>query len=87
MVPDSVALHWTPQAHNTVNDDRGRFYFKVRNQLWLLRGDSFGGLERAQNARGLARSIINYLRRTTPRRRAVAVVLRGLRDGLGPEPR
>ena len=82
MVPDSVALHWTPQAHNTVNDDRGRFYFKVRNQLWLLRGDSFGGLERAQNARGLARSIINYVRRTTQRRRAVTVVLRGLRDGL-----
>lgn len=86
MAPRSVARHWTPQAHNTVNDDRGRFYYKVRNQLWLLRGDSFGGLERAQNARGLARSILHYLQRTRPRRRALTVVLRGLRDGLGREP-
>lgn len=86
MAPLSVAVHWTPVAHDTVNDDRGRFYYKVRNQLWLLRGDSFGGLERAQNARGLALSALRYLKQTRPRRHAIAVVARGLRDGLGREP-
>jgi rhamnopyranosyl-N-acetylglucosaminyl-diphospho-decaprenol beta-1,3/1,4-galactofuranosyltransferase len=87
VVPESTALHWTPRPYSTVTDSRERFYFKVRNQLWLLRGQSFGGLERLGYASSLLRAIGTYLRASPSRGRALVTVLRGIRDGLGPEPR
>ena len=87
VVPDSTALHWTPRPYNSVTDTRERFYFKVRNHLWLLRGRAFGGWERVGYANSLLRAIATYLRSSPSRTRALAVVLRGIRDGLGPEPR
>jgi rhamnopyranosyl-N-acetylglucosaminyl-diphospho-decaprenol beta-1,3/1,4-galactofuranosyltransferase len=87
VVPDSVALHWTPQPYNTVTDSRERFYFKVRNQLWLLRGSSFGGRERLGYGLSWLRGIAEYLRRSPSRGDAVRTVLKGLRDGLRREPR
>ncbi len=83
MVPESTAYHWTPKAYDTLTDDtRGRFYFKVRNHVWLLRGSSFRGLERAGYARSLGRACVAYVRRSPARGRAARTVLRGLRDGL-----
>ena len=79
-------MHWTPRAYDTVSDTRGRFYFKVRNHLWLLRGSSFTGLERIRYARSWARSIATYLRRSPSRKQAVGTVLKGLRDGVRREP-
>jgi rhamnopyranosyl-N-acetylglucosaminyl-diphospho-decaprenol beta-1,3/1,4-galactofuranosyltransferase len=87
VVPASVALHSTPRPYNTVTDTRERFYFKVRNQIWLLRGPSFGGLERVGYATSLTRGIVAYVRSSSSRGRAVLTVLRGIRDGLRPEPR
>jgi GT2 family glycosyltransferase len=87
VVPDSTALHWTPRPYNSVTDTRERFYFKVRNHLWLLRGQAFGGWERVGYANSLLRAIATYLRSSPSRGRALLVVLRGIRDGLGPEPR
>jgi GT2 family glycosyltransferase len=87
MVPESVAVHWTPRAYDTVSDTRERFYFKVRNQLWLLRGPSFAGLERLGYANSWLRGIATYLRGSAERGPAVRTVIRGLRDGLGREPR
>ena len=82
IVPESVAWHWTPQPYTTVSDARGRFYYKARNHLWLLRGDSFAGLERLMYARQYLRSIHSYLRDSPDRRLAVTTTLRGVRDGL-----
>jgi GT2 family glycosyltransferase len=86
MVPESEAVHWTPRPYDSVTDTRERFYLKVRNQLWVLRGPSFRGIERAQYARSWLRGVATYLRRSPDRRRALATVLRGLRDGLRREP-
>jgi rhamnopyranosyl-N-acetylglucosaminyl-diphospho-decaprenol beta-1,3/1,4-galactofuranosyltransferase len=86
IVPESTAVHWTPKAYDTVTDTRERFYLKVRNHLWLLRGPSFAGLERVGYARALAGAIGAYLRRSSDRPRALATVLRGVRDGLRREP-
>jgi rhamnopyranosyl-N-acetylglucosaminyl-diphospho-decaprenol beta-1,3/1,4-galactofuranosyltransferase len=86
MVPESTAFHWTPKAYDTVTDSRDRFYLKVRNHLWLLRGPSFGGLEWIGYARSLAGGIGAYLRRSDDKPRALAAVLRGVRDGLRREP-
>lgn len=87
MVPDSTVDHWTPKPHDTVTDARERFYFRARNQLWLLRGDSFTVLERLQLLITYVASVNRYLRHSRPRGAAVNTVLRGVRDGLGPEPR
>jgi rhamnopyranosyl-N-acetylglucosaminyl-diphospho-decaprenol beta-1,3/1,4-galactofuranosyltransferase len=86
MVPESSALHWTPTAYDTVTDTRERFYLKVRNHLWLLRGPSFRGLDRLGYARSLTSAIAAYLRGSSDRRAAVATVLKGVRDGLRREP-
>lgn len=86
MVPESTAHHWTPKAYDTVTDTRERFYLKVRNQLWLLRGTSFRGLERIGYAKAWLAAIGAYLRRSDDRPRALATVLKGVRDGLRREP-
>lgn len=87
MVPDSVAVHWTATAHSTLTDTRERFYYVVRNTLWLLRSGSVRGRDRGAVARAYARTLVAYLRSSRPRRSAARTVLRGLRDGFGPEPR
>lgn len=86
LVPESVAVHWTPRPYNTVTDARERFFFKVRNQLWLLRGRSFRGVERFEYGRALVTGIATYLRRSPSKRLAFFTVARGLRAGLGREP-
>lgn len=86
LVPESVAVHWTPEPYNTITDTRDRFYYKARNHLWLLRGDSFGGMERAVYASAYVRALAKYLRHSPDRRRAFTTAFRGVRDGLRPEP-
>jgi GT2 family glycosyltransferase len=86
IVPESTAFHWTPKAYDTVTDTRDRFYLKVRNQLWLLRGPSFRGLERIGYARSWLTGIGAYLRQSSDRPQALATVLKGVRDGLRREP-
>lgn len=86
LVPESVVWHWTPQPYSTLSDARDRFYYKARNHLWLLRGDSFAGLERAGYAAAYLRAIATYVRTSPDRGRALATTARGIRDGLRREP-
>lgn len=86
LAPESEVVHWTPRAYDTVTDTRGRFYFKVRNQLWLLRGSSFTGFERLRYGRSWLRGIATYLARSPSRGKALQTVLAGVRDGLRREP-
>ena len=82
LVADSIVLHATPVAHTTIADARERFYFKVRNHLWLLRGSAFGGLEWLGYAGSFVAAIATYLRHSPARGRAFVTVARGLRDGF-----
>jgi rhamnopyranosyl-N-acetylglucosaminyl-diphospho-decaprenol beta-1,3/1,4-galactofuranosyltransferase len=86
IVPESTAVHWTPTAYDTVTDSRDRFYLKVRNQLWLLRGPSFRGLERAGYAKSLVTGVGAFVAGSGDKPRAVLTVLKGVRDGLRREP-
>lgn len=86
LVPESTAWHWTSRPYRTVTDSRERFYFKVRNPLWMLRGSSFGGLERVFYARAYLQSVLAYLRGSQDKSQAVRTVARGMRDGLRREP-
>ena len=88
LVPESVTVHATAQPRDTVDDARDRFYFKARNQLWLLRsGRSFGGVERFYYGLAYLSAIRRYVAQSPSRREAVLTVARGVRDGLRREPR
>jgi rhamnopyranosyl-N-acetylglucosaminyl-diphospho-decaprenol beta-1,3/1,4-galactofuranosyltransferase len=82
VVPESIAWHWTPEAHDTVTDTRGRFYYRARNQLWVLRGSSFQGVDRVFGLVGYVKGVITYVRRSPSKSRALRTVGRGIRDGL-----
>jgi GT2 family glycosyltransferase len=81
LVPESVALHWTERAYNVVSDDRGRFYFKVRNHLWMVRGPAFTGWDVPWGYLTLFIAIRDYLRSQPSKRKALTTVASGLRDG------
>ncbi|MDX6675546.1 MAG: rhamnopyranosyl-N-acetylglucosaminyl-diphospho-decaprenol beta,3/1,4-galactofuranosyltransferase [Solirubrobacteraceae bacterium] len=86
MVPESVAWHWTPHPYDTLTDARERFYYKARNHLWLLRGSSFGGVERLGYALAYLRALWLYLRRSDDKSGALRTAGRGIRDGLRRQP-
>jgi GT2 family glycosyltransferase len=86
MVPESLVWHWTPHAYDTLTDARERFYYKARNHLWLLRGSSFGGLERVRYGIAYLRALVTYLRRSPSKSRALRTAARGIRDGLRRQP-
>ena len=84
LVPESVAWHWTPRPYDPVTDSRDRFYFYVRNHLWIFRGPGFGGLERLRYIETYLRGLLAFLRRSDSKLRAMITIGRGIRDGLRP---
>jgi rhamnopyranosyl-N-acetylglucosaminyl-diphospho-decaprenol beta-1,3/1,4-galactofuranosyltransferase len=82
MVPESIAWHWTPKPYDTLTDARERFYFKARNHLWLLRGSSFRGLERAGYAAAFVQALLTYVSQSQRKPEALRTAARGIRDGL-----
>lgn len=86
VVPDSVVEHRTRDAHTAVSASGGRFYFHVRNTLFMLRGSAWNGVEKATLLYLLATTTVAYLIGAQDHRAALQVVARGLRDGLAPLP-
>jgi len=86
VVPNSVVEHRTRAAHTAVSDSGSRFYFHVRNTLFMVRGSAWNGIEKATLLYLLATTTGAYLQGAESRHRALQVVARGLRDGLLPLP-
>lgn len=80
-VPASVAEHRTATAHRA-HQGGERFYFAVRNGLWVLRGDAFAPKEKVRHVLVVAEQVRLYLGLHRFGPRALRVVLRGVRDGL-----
>ena len=80
-VPDSVAVHKTKTAHHPYQGG-DRFYYAVRNSLWVMRGDALDPFELIGHTMLLVGQSFRYLSHERFRPRAFAVVLRGLRDGV-----
>ena len=78
LVADSVVEHRTPRPYTAVTDAGDRFYFHVRNTLYMVRGRSWSAAEKASLLYLLARTSVQYLIAGGSRR----TVLRGLRDGV-----
>lgn len=77
LVCDSVVEHRTPTPHTAVSEAGERFYFHVRNTLFMLRGTAWSPLEKLTLAYVLAVTTAQYLRAGGSAR----TVARGLRDG------
>ena len=86
LVPESVAVHETASAHTAMSAPPERFYYHVRNTLFIVTGPGRGAREKLIFAWVLVSSIAIYLRRNLSAASARAV-LRGLRDGLRRHPR
>jgi len=87
LVPDSVVLHKTKTAYTAVTDTGGRFYYHVRNTVYMLRGGSWASEEKLSLTWFLLCTTTAYLRNNHFRRESRATVARGLRDGARPAPR
>lgn len=81
LVPQSVAVHKTATAHHPYEGGQ-RFYYAVRNGLFLMRGDSLNWKEKIGWSFLMMSQLISFFGREGFRPWAVGVVARGFRDGL-----
>ncbi len=84
LVPASVSLHKTQQPYTAISTSGDRFYFHVRNTLYMLRGTAWAPREKPSLLFSLIMSVVAYLRFNRFAVRVIPVILRGLRDGLRP---
>jgi len=85
LVPTSVALHDTDTAHTAQSAPPARFYYHVRNTLFMIRGPGRPARDRLLRLWVLVSSTAAYLR-GNPSPGSTSAVLRGVRDGLRPLP-
>jgi len=83
-VPDSVVEHKTKAAHTAVTETGGRFYFHVRNSLYMMRGSAWNMREKLSLVWALFFTTQIYLRHNRFGRESARIVVRGLRDGVKP---
>lgn len=81
VIPDSVAEHRTKTAAPPW-EGGDRFYYAVRNGIYILRGAALSPEEKRGQAIVLAGQIQRYLATTRLRPHGVRLVLRGVRDGI-----
>jgi rhamnopyranosyl-N-acetylglucosaminyl-diphospho-decaprenol beta-1,3/1,4-galactofuranosyltransferase len=79
----SVAVHKTATAHTAVTSG-DRFYFHVRNSIYMFRGGAWTGRELISLVFSYLRSIQSFLRHEGYSRSALSVVGRGLLDAIRP---
>jgi rhamnopyranosyl-N-acetylglucosaminyl-diphospho-decaprenol beta-1,3/1,4-galactofuranosyltransferase len=82
LVPASVVEHRTAEPYTAVTSAGGRFYFHVRNTLYMVRGRSWSALEKVTLLYLLVLTSAQYLRAGG----SPVTVLRGLRDGVRRRP-
>ena len=81
LVPRSVVLHKTREAHTAMTSAPDRFYFHVRNTLFIIRRPSRSRRDRLVFGWLLLQSSAEYLIRN-PGLAGDRAIVRGARDGL-----
>jgi rhamnopyranosyl-N-acetylglucosaminyl-diphospho-decaprenol beta-1,3/1,4-galactofuranosyltransferase len=81
VVPESVVEHRTPTPGTFVSDPV-RFYFHLRNTLYMLRGTAWAPAEKPALVWLVFDSAARFLRLRRLSRESVATVGRALRDGV-----
>lgn len=82
VIPESVVVHKTARAHTAVTSVGARFYFHVRNTIYMLRGPAWTAAEKPSLLFGLLVSVGQYLRVNHFAPRSLPAISRGVRDGL-----
>ncbi|MDQ5807051.1 MAG: glycosyltransferase family 2 protein [Actinomycetota bacterium] len=81
LVPQSVAVHKTKTAHAPW-EGKQRFYYAVRNGMFILRGDTLEPREKLGWLIVVVSQLQRFFATEGVRPWTVRLVLRGLRDGL-----
>lgn len=81
LVPDSVVEHRTPTPHTFLTDPN-KFYFHLRNTLFMIKGRSWTQAEKCALVWLVVDSIVRFLRECGLNTSGVRIVSRALRDGL-----
>ncbi len=82
LVPTSVVQHKTKTAYTAVSTSGTRFYYHVRNYVYMIRGSAWDAREKLTLVWLLSRTSLQYLRYNSFAKVNMTVILRGLRDGL-----
>jgi rhamnopyranosyl-N-acetylglucosaminyl-diphospho-decaprenol beta-1,3/1,4-galactofuranosyltransferase len=87
-VPTSVVVHHTRVFGDTAADPGDRFYYEVRNKIWLFtRSRSLGSVEKLLFGAATGRRWVRTAVASSDRCRLGRAFARGLRDGVLTEPR
>jgi len=81
-VPGSVVLHKTANNYNPALSSTPRFYYDVRNKVFMLRSTAWGPVEKFWLTLPLILGTKDYLTHNKFGRESLSIVFRGLRDGL-----
>jgi len=82
LAPRSISHHKTATNYHPATTTSVRFYYDVRNKLWMIRGDAWGRTDKFWLAVLTLHTTSQYLALNRFRPPNVGAVLRGLRDGL-----
>ena len=81
LVPDSRVLHKTATNHTALDAAPGKFYYHVRNSLWMLtRSNAWPAKEKLMLFAKLVAFAASYLQRARFSRESVSAVARGIKD-------
>jgi rhamnopyranosyl-N-acetylglucosaminyl-diphospho-decaprenol beta-1,3/1,4-galactofuranosyltransferase len=88
LCPRSIVLHKTATFGSTDADPGARFYYEVRNKIWmLLRSTALGPLERVLYGGSTLRRWGRTIRRSPDRAELWRCLRRGVVDGVRTKPR
>jgi GT2 family glycosyltransferase len=83
LVPDSVVHHKTATAYISAEGPPERFFYYLRNSIYMMRGDSWDLQEKLRILWMLLIHVRKFLILNRWRPRAAIVIIRGLAHGLG----
>jgi rhamnopyranosyl-N-acetylglucosaminyl-diphospho-decaprenol beta-1,3/1,4-galactofuranosyltransferase len=87
MVPASVVVHQTQEKHVPATSVGGKYFYEVRNKLWIMRGSrAFDRGEKMWMGRSLLRRTWGHLREAGFSRESLGAVGRGIVAGIFGEP-
>jgi len=81
LVPDSIVEHRTKTPH-TFLIDPFKFYFHLRNTLFMIKGDSWSNAEKLALAWVVIDSTVRFITQHGLNTSSIRTVTRALRDGL-----
>ncbi|WUH98112.1 glycosyltransferase family 2 protein [Spirillospora sp. NBC_00431] len=88
LCPDSVAVHKTREFGGTDADPGDRFFYEVRNKIWLFTGSrGLAPAERVLYAGSTLRRWVRTFARSSDRTTLRRAALRGVRAGVSGRPR